>query len=80
MTKSHGSCLSENSLVGSISNALGKERPDAVRGIEVMAAAKKAKKQVQESRCRARPELTDYGKARDLTPGSRSCAGQSALG
>ena len=32
----------------------GKERPDAVRSIEEMAAAKKAKKQVQESRPRRR--------------------------
>src|ERR1700751_4053707 len=32
----------------------GKERPDAVRSIEEMAAAKKAKKQLQESRPRRR--------------------------
>jgi hypothetical protein len=49
MTKSHGSCLSENSLGSFISNALVREWPDAVSSIEEMAAAKKAKKQAKKT-------------------------------
>ena len=61
MTKSHGSCLSENSLGSFISNALVRW-PDAVSSIEEMAAAKKAKKQAKKA---ARDSACGMGDQRD---------------
>ena len=51
MAKSHGSCLCGNSLGSFILNALVRRtgRPDAVRSIEEMAAAKKVKKQAKKA-------------------------------